>query len=228
MTNRLWMGLIVIGLAAALGIIALSQPWSRGPSSFADNGSVGRGRAIAARSCAVCHGADGESASPQIPKLSDQEATYIVGQLAAFKSEARRSDTMSAITAPLSRDDMADLAAFYASRAPAAPDTIEDGRPATAGERIFFGAGPMTPSCAACHERGGSGGMGMGGMGMMGGGLMGGAVAPRLDGQHAAYTVGQLDAFADGARPDPIMTRVASSLSAQARRAVAEYISGRR
>ncbi len=62
-------------------------------------------------------------------------------------------------------------------------------------------------------------------MGMM----MGGAtVVPRLFGQHAAYLVQQLDAFASGARHSLIMGPIASAWREQDRRAVAEYLSGLR
>ncbi len=61
---------------------------------------------------------------------------------------------------------------------------------------------------------------------MMGGGMMGGAGAPKVDGQHAAYLVDQLNQFASGRRPSPIMRRIAAALSGAQRKAVAEFLSG--
>ena len=84
----------------------------------------------------------------------------------------------------------------------------------------------MAPACAMCHgERGGMPMMGMGGM-MGTGGMM--ASVPRLNGQHAAYVVGQLDAFATGRRQGMMMNRIAFMLTDLDRRAVAEFVSGLR
>jgi cytochrome c553 len=72
---------------------------------------------------------------------------------------------------------------------------------------------------------GGMGGMMGGHMGMMMGST---SAVPRLFGQHAAYLVQQLDAFASGIRPSPVMGPIASTWREQDRRAVAEYLSGLR
>lgn len=65
-------------------------------------------------------------------------------------------------------------------------------------------------------------------MGMMGRmpmmGMMGSA--PRLNGQHAAYIVDQLNRFASGERQAMMMDRIAASLSNRDKNAVAEYLSG--
>ena len=68
------------------------------------------------------------------------------------------------------------------------------------------------------------GGMMRGGMGMMGNT----AAVPHLFGQHAGYTVQQLDAFASGKRRGAVMGPIAARLSPRERRAVAEYLAGRR
>jgi cytochrome c553 len=65
--------------------------------------------------------------------------------------------------------------------------------------------------------------MGRGGMGMMMGNV---ATVPNLFGQHAVYTVQQLDAFASGARRGSVMGPIAAGLAPQDRRAVAEYLAG--
>ena len=68
-------------------------------------------------------------------------------------------------------------------------------------------------------------------MGMMGHGMMGmGGVGnvPRLNGQHPAYVVDQLNRCAAGERQGTVMNRIAASLSEQEVKAVAEYLSGLR
>jgi cytochrome c553 len=69
--------------------------------------------------CAGCHGIPGyRTAFPDVysvPKLGGQHAAYIVKALQAYKSGARTHPSMRAIAATLSEQDMADLAAYYAS-----------------------------------------------------------------------------------------------------------------
>jgi len=69
--------------------------------------------------CIGCHGIGGyRTAFPEVysvPKLGGQHAAYIVKALQEYKSGARRHPSMKAIVAGLSDQDMADLAAYYAS-----------------------------------------------------------------------------------------------------------------
>jgi len=69
--------------------------------------------------CAGCHGIpDYRTAFPEVysvPRLGGQHAAYIVKALQEYKSGARSHPSMKAIAAGLSDQDMADLAAYYAS-----------------------------------------------------------------------------------------------------------------
>ena len=76
-------------------------------------GDAAKGKSKAAM-CAGCHGANGISMMPTNPNLKGQKATYLVKQLKAFKSGARKDPTMNAMARPLSDTDMANIAAFYA------------------------------------------------------------------------------------------------------------------
>jgi cytochrome c553 len=185
--------------------------------------------------CSACHGQDGNSIDPQYPKLAGQNPDYIRVQLRAFKSGARRSDVMSGIALTLSEPQVFALAHYFSNQ-PVKPDVVKDPQLAAIGARIFRYAAAGMPPCVACHGNGGSG-SGFGHGGMMGGGMMGGhmgmmmggiGVVPNLYGQHAAYIVRQLDAFADGERRGSIMNDVAPVWRAQDRLAVAEYLSGLR
>jgi cytochrome c553 len=80
-------------------------------------GDVAAGKAKSA-SCAACHGANGMSANPLWPNLAGQHAAYLVKQLEAFKSGARKDPVMSPMAAPLSKQDMENLAAYFASQTP--------------------------------------------------------------------------------------------------------------
>jgi cytochrome c553 len=67
--------------------------------------------------CQGCHGIVGwRTAYPEVyrvPKLSGQNAAYIVAALKAYKSGDRGHPTMKAIAGSLSEGDMADVAAYY-------------------------------------------------------------------------------------------------------------------
>jgi cytochrome c553 len=78
-------------------------------------GDAAHGKELAV-DCADCHGEDGKGDDVS-PKLTGLEKAYFVEQLQAFKSGARQDedDTMLMYTEDLSEQDMADLAAYYAS-----------------------------------------------------------------------------------------------------------------
>lgn len=95
----------VLSLLAA-SVLAVSA------SSAMAGGDAAAGKAKSA-SCAACHGADGISKTPIYPNLKGQKAGYVVKQLKAFKSGARKDPTMNAMSKPLSDADMANLAAYY-------------------------------------------------------------------------------------------------------------------
>src|SRR5246127_4955711 len=87
-----------------------------------------------APACAGCHGPMGNSTNPKYPILAGQTARYLYLQLRDFK-EGRRSDPeMSPMAADLSREDMLDLADYFAAQRPepvpvkADPVRVEAGR----------------------------------------------------------------------------------------------------
>ena len=72
-----------------------------------------QGQKLAHAKCAGCHGEDGNSSNPQIPKLAGQNPAYLYRQLWAFRQGTRESDMMSGIVATITDVDMADAASFY-------------------------------------------------------------------------------------------------------------------
>jgi cytochrome c553 len=68
-----------------------------------------------AQMCVACHGALGVSTAPDAPHLAGQPAIYTAAQLKAYRSGVRRHEVMAVIAKPLSDDDIAALAAWYAS-----------------------------------------------------------------------------------------------------------------
>lgn len=69
-----------------------------------------------ARPCAACHGADGNSASPDFPRLAGQYYDYLVRALTDYKSGARKNPIMAPQAASLSRRDMEDIAAYFSEQ----------------------------------------------------------------------------------------------------------------
>ena len=218
-------GLLMLAFAPAL---AAFIGWFGGGVESASGGNLEHGAPIARTRCAACHGADGNSPDPRYPKLAGQNQSYLERELQAFKTGARRSDVMLPIATALSDTDAADVAAFF-HRQSRTLDAINDEVAAALGERIFLAGSRYDPTCAACHGAGGPRGVPR--MGMMGRGMMGSPMrsdAPDIGGQHATYVIDQLNRFASGQRLGTVMGRVAASLSASDRQAVAEYVAGHR
>ena len=169
-----------------------------------------------AGTCLACHGPDGNSINPQWPKLAGQHAGYTKKQLVELKATVMRSNAMMApMIAPLSEQDMDDLAAFYATQ----PRTggFASAERVALGERVYRGGNLETgvAACIGCHGPRG-----------LGDPLAG---FPSLAGQHAEYVVIQLRAFRSGERMNDVsgmMRDVARWMSDDEMEAVAEYIAG--
>lgn len=74
------------------------------------------GRQKADEVCAACHGKDGDTPiDPTYPKLAGQYQDYLEHSLLDYKNDRRNNPIMSAQAKPLSRADIRNLAAFYAS-----------------------------------------------------------------------------------------------------------------
>ena len=65
------------------------------------------------RTCAACHGPDGNSATGDFPKLAGQHYDYLIKSLRDYKTGKRKNAIMAPMVAPLSDRDIDDLAAYY-------------------------------------------------------------------------------------------------------------------
>lgn len=86
--------------------------------AFAADAAAGKAKAA---TCIACHGANGISAVPIYPNLAGQKEAYLVSSLKAYKSQERKGGNaaiMWGLAAPLSDDDIANLAAYYSSLDP--------------------------------------------------------------------------------------------------------------
>lgn len=83
--------------------------------AWAVRGDASAGRAKSTV-CAGCHGADGNSPSPAFPKLAGQNDDYLEKALRDYRSKVRVNALMNGQAANLSDQDIADLAAYFASQ----------------------------------------------------------------------------------------------------------------
>lgn len=206
-------------LASMLTAAALAAPvfsaFAAGEAPKAAKPDLVKGEATYTAVCAACHGADGNSAIAANPKLSQQHPEYLIKQLQEFKSGKRNNPVMKGFAAALSDDDMRNISYWVASK-PIKPGFAKDKDLVAMGERIYRGgiADRNIAACAGCHSPNGAGIP---------------AQYPRLSGQHADYTVAQLNTFRDGSRANSAqMTQVAAKLNDKEIRAVADYIAGLR
>ncbi|WP_372986008.1 c-type cytochrome [Marinobacter sp.] len=87
------------------------------PTLAAAAGDVEAGKAKAAV-CAACHGQNGMAQIPTYPNLAGQNEQYLVSALKAYKNKQRsggQAAIMQGQAAALSDEDIANLAAYYAS-----------------------------------------------------------------------------------------------------------------
>ena len=96
-------------IAAASGALLLIS----GQGMTAD---LEAGKKKAAEVCAACHGPDGNSPAPAFPKLAGQHASYLAKSLNEYKSGARKDPIMAGMAAALSKEDIENVAAYYASQ----------------------------------------------------------------------------------------------------------------
>jgi len=203
-----------MALAALAAFTALSPAQAEVATT---KGDPAKAQQLVTSVCAACHGADGNSTSPANPNLAGQGAEYITKQLMDFKSGARKSPIMQGIVTSnnLTPDDMKNLGAYFSAQTPK-PGSAKNKELALAGEKIYKGgnAGSGVPACAACH-------------GPTGAGIP--VQFPRLASQHSEYILAQLHNFWNGDRANDggkMMRVIASKLTDQEMKAVAEYISG--
>jgi len=210
---QIWQPLVAAALLLAASGVAAQGVIKGDPS---------KAQQIVAQSCAACHAADGNSAIPVNPSLAGQHPEYTYKQLMNFKPQGgkpaeRNNAVMAGMVANLSEDDMKNIAAYFAAQK-AKPGVARDAALAKQGEAIYRG-GIMSKgvaACASCHAPNGAGMP---------------AQYPRLAGQHAEYTAGQLKAFRSGQRANDaakMMRGVAAKLNDQEIAAVSEYIAGLR
>ena len=78
--------------------------------------NIEAGKKKAAEVCAACHGADGNSPAPAFPKLAGQHSSYLEKTLNEYKSGVRKDPVMAGMAAALSKEDIENVSAYFASQ----------------------------------------------------------------------------------------------------------------
>ncbi|MEZ8223154.1 cytochrome c [Vibrio splendidus] len=200
-------------LALILSLLASCSVWAQG--------SIEAGKAKS-QTCVACHGAGGNSLITQYPKLAGQHEKYLEKQLKELKlgmtsggKQGRNEPVMGAMAMSLSEEDMADLAAYYASlpiSSNSTPENVVD------EGKVLYTAGNAergVTACIACHGPRGNGTE-----------LSG---FPKISGQHADYIKAQLEKFRDGSRNNDMnamMRDVAKKLTDADIDTLSKYVGG--
>ena len=205
----LLLSLLVSSLSvfAAAEEIAEAKPMKKGD---AEKGSKLVG------TCVACHRADGNSVVGQWPTLAGQRESYLFEQLEHIRDEERVIAVMKGLLNNYSDDDLRDVSAFYASQKTKVSQADEANL--ALGQQIYR-AGNLksgVPACTGCHGPAGKG--------------LESAQYPMLGGQKAEYVVTSLIAYQTGERAidehGKIMQGIATRLTIEEIRAVANYVSG--
>ena len=166
--------------------------------------------------CVGCHGIIGYHASfPEIhrvPKISGQNAKYIISALSAYRKGERKHPTMNGIANTLTEQDIADLAAYYSTngvdfnRPP-----LEKAAPAPANAQALV----ERAGCVSCHGDSFSKPVD--------------SSYPKIAGQYPDYLYVALKAYKTSdktviGRANPIMGGIAKQFSNDELQTIADYV----
>jgi cytochrome c553 len=181
---------------------------------------IGPGDPVAGKNraemCFGCHGEDGNSVDPLAPKLAGQYGIYITKQIRNYQGSIRTHQIMGSMASTVSGEDMADIAAYFASQPIMKGDHLSSNK---IGKKLFENddLSRMMVRCNSCH---GASGKGID---------PGNPVYPVIGGQHKEYLIGQLLNFRKGVRnnsPGGVMNITVHRLSDAELDALADYIAG--
>lgn len=186
--------------------------WTRDTLAMIASGDAERGQAIAEKAkCQKCHGELGISEDDATPSIAGQIPGYAFKQLVDFKTGVRESSDMQRPLRRMSRQDMADLAAYYGTLEPEAPaGGVEPHALVKVGDESRL----MLP-CAVCHGENGEGW---------------GIQVPAIAGQKLDHFIETMAAYKSGARANDEYARmrfIASQLTDDEISEIARYYAAR-
>ncbi len=162
--------------------------------------------------CTGCHNEDGNSTTPEFPKIAGLDAAYITKQINDFKKDKRVSEIMGPMANQIPDKEVGVLAAYF-SKQKRTRGVATDAKLAAQGQQIYDDGivSSAVPACAGCHGEKGEGT----------------DKFPRLAGQHTVYLMTQMNNFKNVVRNNDarkVMRAITLRMTEQDMKAVAEYI----
>lgn len=157
--------------------------------------------------CSACHGEKGVPTEKNIPIIWGQQEGYLYLELRDYKKGARKNEIMSGIAETLEKDDMKELAAYFAAK-----PWPNLGQPAASDADVVQAkTANSSVGCSACHLSQ----------------FEGTGTVPRLSGQSHEYLTKTLAEFRSGERANnPGMTSLAQAASEPDLKAMESYLAG--
>jgi len=207
--------LFIMSSESLLAAPSSNVAWTLETRNFIRNANIENGEKIA-KKCSKCHGDDGTDPTAieeeDTPFLAGQRAHANFKQLIDYKDEKREEITMYKKVKKLSKQDLADVSAYYETQALPMPSvdpkkvTPEAIRMATRGDGSRF-----IPPCAGCHGLNGEGSI---------------VDVPALAGQNTSYFITTMTAYREDERTNDIYRRmrfIARELSEKEIKELADY-----
>ena len=181
---------LLVAAAAAMAEDDAPFVWSRASLDLIASGDSVRGEEIAGKvRCSKCHGETGVSEDDETPSIAGQVRAYTYKQLVDYKTGLRDSSDMAKAVRKLSHQDMADLAAYFATQTPEPPAATEP-----VPRLVAFGdESRLLLPCAVCHGEKGEGW---------------GDQVPSLAGQKIDHLIETMTAYRTGERANDEFARM--------------------
>ena len=163
-------------------------------------GDAKAGQAVTA-GCASCHGQDGNSTDPNTPSLAGKDAQYLAMAATSYGKGKRDHAAMKSVVEPLSKAEIDNVSAFYATQKPKAPPVTKPLKTAEWAQR-----------CDRCH------------------GVNGNSTdpgVPVLAAQRQPYLAKALNEYRTGARTSAVMLPMSKALSETDVDNLAAYYAGK-
>lgn len=171
---RRWFSGIAVGATLALGDPVSAQEMRPRAAEPIPEPQLSERLAELVPTCLACHGENGVPNYAESPIVDGQHEGYLFIQLRDYKNGARKHEVMNEVVKDLSRQDLRELAAYFAAR----PWPRVD-QPPVADENGVVERLLAEGQCRECH----------------GADFMGDGTMPRLAGQLTTYLVSTMRAF---------------------------------
>jgi cytochrome c553 len=214
------LGLFVFGFGVGTLTTAFAAPssnivWDSETRHLIKNANLENGAKVA-KKCTKCHGDDGADVTAieeeDTPFLAGQIAHATYKQLVDYQDKKRDDTNMLKKVKKLSKQDIADVSAYYAAQVLPVSSVASDKVTADAIKMATRGAGDrFLPPCAGCHGLKGEGSI---------------VDVPALAGQNTSYFITTMMAFKEDDRGNDIYSRmrfIAQELSEKEITELADY-----